>query len=287
MAIKPTITIVGPGRLGVSLVEHLAKAGYSVREIVFPNANSLKNKLDTLPRSLRTRASTIDQAAFDSNVVWLCVPDGELQPVASKLSLIAKWKGKVVFHSSGALPSDALQTLRKLGASVASVHPLMTFVHNSHPGFKGVPFALEGDRTALITARRIVKDVGGKSFAIKKRDKAQYHAWGTFLSPLLLAFMVTAEQVARSAGIPARAARKRMLPIVQQTLSNYTKLGPEKSFSGPLVRGDAAVVRAHLESLKGIPEAREAYKALAKSALGHLPVRNRKELEKLLKQKSS
>ncbi len=210
------------------------------------------------------------------------MPDGQIKATALKLEPLTGWKKRLVFHSSGALTSDALQVLRTHGAIVASVHPLMTFVHGSKPLLKGVPFGLEGDQTALRAARKIVDDLRGDAFVVRQRDKALYHAWGTFLSPLLLAFVTTAERVARAAGMPAQSARKKMLPIVLQTLSNYANHGPANSFSGPLVRGEAAIVTLHLKALERIPEARELYLALARSALRNLPVANRKSLEKLL-----
>ncbi len=280
MASKPSITIIGPGRLGKSLAENLVKAGYPIREIVFPTAKSLQKGARGLPRILQARATHWNLAHFDADIVWLCVPDGQIQPVVRRLQLITNRKIKVAFHSSGALPSDVL---RDLGSSVASVHPLMTFVHGSQPVLKGLPFALEGDTAALRAARQIVQNLRAEAFLVKKQDKALYHAWATFLSPLLLAFMVTAEQAARATGISAKEARKKMLPIARQTLSNYVTIGPSQSFSGPLVRGDVATVREHLTVLKKIPEAHETYIALARSALLHLPVRNTATLQKLLR----
>jgi predicted short-subunit dehydrogenase-like oxidoreductase (DUF2520 family) len=132
------------------------------------------------------------------------------------------------------------------------------------------------------TARRIVRDLGGAVFAVRKQNKVAYHAWGAFASPLLVAALVTAEQVARAAGLSVAEARKSMMPIVKQTVANYAQLGPAGAFSGPMVRGDAAIVRKHLQALKRDPGAREVYMALARAALRHLPVRNRKELKKVL-----
>ena len=285
MASKPSIAIIGAGRLGVPLADALARAGYPVREIVYRDARALAKGSHRLSRTLRQKARSWDKAHFDANIVWLSVPDRQIQPAAKRLASVCGWRGKIVFHSSGALTSDALQALKQKKASVASVHPLMTFVHGSRPQWKGVPFALEGDPKAVKAAGEIVKALGGEPFQVRKQDKALYHAWGTFLSPLLLSFVTTAEQLARATGIPAQSARKKMLPIVMQTLSNYTNLGPARSFSGPLVRGDAAIVAAHLKALGRIPEAREVYTALARSALRHLPVRNHKQLEVLLKKK--
>ena len=99
-------------------------------------------------------------------------------------------------------------------------------------------------------ARRIVRDLGGEAFTIRKQHKTAYHAWGSFASPLLVATLVTAEQVARDAGLSAVDARKKMLPIVKQTIANYEMLGPAAAFSGPIVRGDAEIVRKHLQVLE-------------------------------------
>jgi predicted short-subunit dehydrogenase-like oxidoreductase (DUF2520 family) len=73
-----------------------------------------------------------------------------------------------------------------------------------------------------------------------------------------------------------------MLPIVRQAIANYETLGPAGSFSGPIVRGDAEIVRKHLQVLKKNPEGRDVYLALARAALKYLPVRNRGKLKKAL-----
>jgi predicted short-subunit dehydrogenase-like oxidoreductase (DUF2520 family) len=196
------------------------------------------------------------------------------------------WKRKIALHSSGALASDELRAVRLRGASVASVHPLMTFVNWSVPSLEGVPFAVEGDALAIRVAGGIVRKLGGEAFAISKNKKLAYHAWGAFMAPLLVALLVTGEQVARAAGLSKAEARRKMLPIVRQTLANYAKLGPAGAFSGPIVRGDAEVVRGHLKELKKSPEAGEVYAALARAALRYLPAENRKELERVLGERS-
>jgi predicted short-subunit dehydrogenase-like oxidoreductase (DUF2520 family) len=194
-----------------------------------------------------------------------------------------EWNDKVALHSSGALASDELRLLRRRGAAVASVHPLMTFVRGSVPSLNGVPFAFEGDPAAVRIARKIVRDLGGEAFPISRNRKMAYHAWGAFASPLLIALLVTAEKVARAAGLSTAEARRKALPILRQTLANYEKLGSAGAFSGPIVRGDAQVVRRHLLELKKVPEARAVYVALARAGLRHLPAGNRRELQKLLK----
>jgi predicted short-subunit dehydrogenase-like oxidoreductase (DUF2520 family) len=282
MAAKPRIAIVGPGRLGRALALALKRAGYTMSEIVSGGSTASKRKAGDLARKIKAHASTSDHARLDADLVWFCVPDREIAAAARQLASATDWTKKFAFHSSGALASDELKSLRRSGAAVASVHPLMTFVTGSMPSLIGVPFAMEGDGAAVLSARQIVRALGGEAFTIRKRYKAAYHAWGAFASPLLVAMLVTAEQLARKAGISSIAARKKMLPIVRQTIANYEALGGAGAFSGPIVRGDAEILRKHLQVVTKVPEATDVYLALARAALRYLPARKRTELRRAL-----
>ena len=257
---RPSIAIIGAGRLGTALAKRLSQAGYLVK---------------TLTRKSRRVAQ------LDAQVMWFCVPDAEIARVADAFSQL-QWNGKSAFHSSGVLSGDALKSLRKAGARVASVHPLMTFVKGSVPELSGVPFAMEGDPSAVRVARSIVRDLGGQAATIKKQDKVAYHAFATMICPLLVSLLAASERTAALAGISAVDARRRMLPIIRQTLRNYEKLGPAAAFSGPIVRGDVETIRAHLNVLAKIPAAENAYAALARAALDLLPNRNRRQIAQLL-----
>jgi predicted short-subunit dehydrogenase-like oxidoreductase (DUF2520 family) len=225
---------------------------------------------------------TVRSASLQAELLWFCVPDREIRAAATSLATLAHGKVRFAFHSSGVLPSRELDSLSEAGIAVASVHPLMTFVPGSSPSLAGVPFAVEGDAAATRVARRVVRDLGGDAFALPASRKAAYHAWATMTSPLLLAFLVTLEDTALAAGLTREDSRRKSLPIIQQTLKNYSQLGPSHSFSGPIVRGDVDTVAKHLAVLRRHPEAGAVYRALAHSALRRLPAKNRKQLSQLL-----
>lgn len=279
MTRKPTVAIIGAGNLGSALALSLHAVGYTIAEVVVRRRT---NRSQTLARRVGARLVVLG-APLSADLVWLCVPDQRISNCAGAISTTSNWAAKVAFHASGALTSDELHPLRNRGAAVASVHPLMTFVQRVIPSLASVPFALEGDKRALPVARRIVRDLGGLPFSISKQHKPAYHAWGGFASPLLLSVLVTAERVAGAAGIKPASARKMMLPIVHQTLSNYAERGPDGAFSGPVVRGDADTIRKHLRVLRRMPEARDVYLALVRAALRNLPTRNPKGLADALK----
>ena len=279
---KPRIVIVGAGNLASALAVSLHNAGYHIEQIVARGSAVSLQRARRLAREVGASAKTGANAKIRSDVVWFCVPDGAIAGAAASLAQATDWKNKVALHSSGALTSDELAVLRERGAAVASVHPLMTFVRGSRPPLAGVPFAIEGSPKAARIAKFIIRDLRGEPFAIHKDQKQAYHAWGMFASPLLTALLAVTERVAGAAGVNKKSARKRMFPILQQTLANYARLGAPESFSGPIARGDAATVEKHLKTLRSIPDAREVYIALARAALHDLPAKNRAALKKLL-----
>ena len=157
---------------------------------------------------------------------------------------------------------------------------MMTFASEATTQLAGVVFALEGDRKAVEAARRLVSALHGSEFVIAKENKVLYHAFGSFLAPLLLTTLATAEHVGTQAGVPPKLMRAAMQRIVGQTVENYFKLGAEGAFTGPFVRGDVDVVRKHVKALD--PTQRDAYVGLVKAALEYLPVGRADEMREAI-----
>lgn len=280
---KPTITLIGAGNLAQALGPALKAAGYKIDFVAARETASSRRRAAMLAGRLGARTRSLHEAGPDSDILWICHTDDALAETAKLLASKLGWSGKIVFHSSGALSSDVLSPLKRKGASTASLHPMMTFVPGATPRMEEVPFAVEGDSRAVSVARRIVRDLGAESFAIKKTAKPLYHALGSFSSPLIVAALVTAERVGRGAGLTASQTRRVMAPILRQTMKNYAERGAAAAFSGPIKRGDLKTVLRHLKALKGVPSASEVYRALVQSALMDLPSAKRKELMRMVR----
>jgi predicted short-subunit dehydrogenase-like oxidoreductase (DUF2520 family) len=279
---KATITLIGAGNLAQALGPALKAAGYQIEFIAARETASSRRRAAMLAGTLEAHTQSLNDAGPHSEIVWICHTDDALAETAKLLARKPGWSGKIVFHSSGALSSDVLSPLKREGAHTASLHPMMTFVPGATPRMEEVPFAVEGDSRAVAVARRIVRDLGAESFAIKKAAKPLYHALGSFSSPLIVAALVTAERVGRGAGLTASQTRRVMAPILRQTMKNYAERGAAAAFSGPIKRGDLNTVLRHLKELKRVPGASEVYRALVKSALMDLPSAKRKELMRIL-----
>jgi len=280
---RPTIALIGSGNLARALGPALHNVGYRIEIVAFRPSPSSKKRATALAKRLRAKPVALEEAGPQTDIVWLCHTDDALAETARELARKPGWKGIIVLHSSGALPSRVLAPLKRAGAHTASLHPMMTFVPGTVPRIKAVPFAIEGDRHAVAVARRIVRDLKADSFAIRKSSKTLYHALGSFSSPLVVATLATAERVGRAAGLSPSETRKVMGPILQQTFKNYLERGAAAAFSGPIKRGDLETVRRHLRELRRVPGAGDVYRALVKSAVRDLPVKRKKDLIRMLK----
>lgn len=278
---KPNVTIVGAGNVARALALLLPKAGQRVQEIVTRQGSKK-------PRLRGPKAVSMAQAKFGTEIVWLAVTDNAINSCARDIATRTDWRNKIVFHSSGALTSDELDPLRRRGASVASVHPMMTFVPGKVPNLKGVAWAIEGDSKAVKAASSIVRSLGGVAFKVVKSNKPLYHAFGAFLSPLLVVHLDRAAELAVRAGIPRKDVPRFMSPIILQTVENlYASLEMKgetgAALSGPLVRGDIGTIERHLKALSK-SGAGKLYRALIEAAMeSNLPIRNRAAIRRSLR----
>lgn len=283
------VTLIGFGNWGTALAHALRQAGIPLREIVVRTMRPADRKLAV---ELQATLTTMPRAAFDAQVLWICTQDSAIRSTAATLARRLaitnnRPASQVIFHSSGALGSAEMSTLRSAGASLASVHPLMSFPARtlkvrSGQSLTNVPFAIEGDAHACHVSRKLVRAMGGKPFTVSGNNKALYHAFGAFASPLLTALLTATAEAGVAAGIGRNDAMRRMRPIVERTVQNFFLQGPGKSFSGPIPRGDVTILQRHLEALHSYPELAAIYRELARFALTSLPARRVVSLRRVL-----
>ncbi len=227
--------------------------------------------------------------ALESDVILVAVPDGAIETVARRLAQKCgkACRGKVVLHTSGALDRSVLAPLARCGAATGSLHPMQTFSGRALPNLKGVIFAVEGDARARRAAQQIARHLGGVPVTIKGASKPAYHAAAVLVAGQALGLVEAATRILRRAGFTRRRAVAALLPLMRQMLDNFERLGPQAAWTGPVARGDLAVVAEHRKALKKFPrEFREAYAALSLLAgrvLSKKPAATIQQLKRALK----
>lgn len=258
------VSIVGAGRVGTTLGKRLRGLGWRVDAVVTRSTRTARAATRAIGSGVPRAAVTSD--ILQADLVLLTTPDDALAGLARSLAKIGgrAWRGKIVLHTSGALDRGLLDPLARLGAATGSLHPMQTFTGRNMPRLAGVTFAIEGDRKALSAAKEIARSLGGVPVAIAGADKPAYHATAVLAAGSGFALIEAAAQMLEKIGFTRRRALETLLPLARQMLDNVERLGPRAAWTGPLARGDFAVVARHLRSLRRFPhEFQESYAALA------------------------
>ena len=256
---KPTISIVGVGRLGTALALALAARKYSIEAVVAHRKQHTTRAARLLDNAdiLTLSSAQLDQLP-SSDILFITTPDDRIVEVAAEIARSQSPDGKrrrIALHASGALSSHALNSLREVGFDTGSLHPLLS-VSDPARGALALSkafFCIEGDLHAVKVARAMVRDLGASSFTVSAQHKALYHAAAVMASGHMVAlFDITTEMLTRC-GLNEKRARAVLLPLVESTIENLRRGEPPvRALTGTFARADALTVQKHLEALASL-----------------------------------
>ena len=263
-----TLAIVGAGRVGRVLGARLRALGWRIGAVVTRHRATARTAVRMIGDG--TPFGELTRQILAADVVLLATWDDALAAVARDLASMGgkEWRGKVALHLSGALPASVLAPLARCGARIGSMHPMQTFGAHAQPHLDGVLFAVEGDAGAVRVARGIVRSLGGLPVRIEARHKAAYHCAGSYAAGHVLASIEAGTRILEGTGFTRKQAMLALLSLSRQMLDNFERLGPRAAWTGPVSRGDFAVVTKHARELRQYPaEFLSAYSALARLAI--------------------
>jgi predicted short-subunit dehydrogenase-like oxidoreductase (DUF2520 family) len=259
-----TVSIIGAGRVGRALGRRLHELGWRVGGVTGRSISSARASVRIIGAGQPLAGPTHE--VLNSKVIFITTPDSAIAGVAKHLAQVGgkEWTGKVVLHTSGSQDASVLRPLAELGAATGSMHPMQTFSNKNIPDLQKTIFGIDGAPAAMQMARKIIHKMGGVAVRLSGRNKAAYHAAGSFACVYVLALMETATRLLMKQGFKRREAMRALLPLTRQTLNNFESVGPLAAWTGPLSRGDFATVKRHVEALAdGDPQYLDAYEALS------------------------
>lgn len=264
---KPEVSIVGAGRLGTTLAVALARKGYPIRSLVARRAQSARRAAGFLDDNVQVLGAKQTGSLRRADVFLITTPDDQIAPVAGELSRLA-FSNAIALHTSGALSAEALAPLSEKGWHTGSIHPLVSVSDTAGDvTFRGTFWSIEGDRAALRLGRSIVRDLEGKSFSIRSKDKPLYHAAAVMASGNVVALFDVAIEMLAECGLTRKTARSILLPLIASTVHNLEGKDPAQALTGTFARGDVETVKRHLAALNELKDALDLYRLLGKRSL--------------------
>lgn len=257
------VGFIGAGRVGCAMAWHCRRLGYPIAGVT-----DLKPKqawvVYGLMKQHYERLSSHEVAAA-SDVLFLTVPDTHIVPVFES---VHRWliPGTIVAHCSGAFGTEVLAGAREQGLGMLALHPVQSFWSHSQAirSLPGSFFAAEGSVTGLRFGRHLVRQLHGGWVVVHGPDRSLYHAMCVFASNFISALFDGAEEIARELGISRRRAGLMLAPLARTVLDNVMERGAGPSLTGPVERGDAVTVAAHLRALeKRTPRLAPMYRVMS------------------------
>jgi len=246
------VAIVGAGRVGCSIGRALLARNHRVVAASVANHDSARRVLDVLGH---VPVVEPEDAPLAANVVVIAVPDDAVAETAGRVAR-GQCDGAVVLHTSGIHGTNVLAAC---GLNVAAVHPAQT-IPEPATDLAGVHFGVTAPEHMGAWTAWFVGEIGGIAVAVPEEQRALYHA------ALAIASNFTVALAADAADLLGDA--RALAPLLRQTVDNIIRLGGDAALTGPVVRGDAGTVRAHVAALTThAPHLLEAYVANARRAL--------------------
>lgn len=261
-----TLTLIGCGKAGLSVALALRGAGWTVAACASRTSESARKGAEWLSCPVLQSLTDLPR----EGLLLLGVPETALKDVDRAVaSADPHLRGRVVLHLSGALPARILEACRLRGASVGSIHPVMTLPDplTGAKNLRQATFALEGRPDAMAAMKAMVRSISGKSFSLSPRGKTLYHAAAVVAANHLVALIADSQEMLRLAGADPSVALPAFQSLMEGTVSNVFASGPVAAITGPIERSDQEIIRNHLQALKRWPHLSDRYRAMALGAL--------------------
>ena len=257
----PYLGIVGAGAVGTALGVALARAGWPITAVASrdPARRERFSQLVGGTRAFADATAILDEA----ELIILAVPDDALAGLAGGLRL---YSGQALVHTSGALGAEVLLPAMAAGTQIGSFHPLVAFADTERAvaALHGATVAVEGDDQLVGLLAEMAEAIGATAVRLAPGSKSAYHAAAVLAAGGFDALLDAIAELGRVAGLDEASSLAIYGPLIEQTLGNARALGIRAALTGPITRGDAGTLRAHLATLQALaPGVLDLYRAAA------------------------
>lgn len=256
------VGVVGAGRVGSVLGAALARAGHHVVAVSAVSRESRQRAEQLLPDAAILPP---DAVAAASELLLLAVPDDEIAGLVRGLAAAgALPSGSFAAHTSGAHGLTVLEPLTESGALPLALHPVMTFGGGSEDlaRLAGVCFGVTAPPELRPVGETLVVEMGGEPVWIDESARPLYHAALALGANSMVALIAEVTDLLRGAGV--ETPQRLLGPLLAAATDNALRRG-DAALTGPVARGDAGTVAAHLRALANADQdAASAYVALAR-----------------------
>ena len=264
-ALRParlSVGVIGTGRVGTVLAAALERAGHRVTAVSGVSDASRRRAAALLPGAQVAAPTEVAPAV---ELLLVTVPDDALPGLVEGLvAADAVPRGQLVVHTSGRYGVAVLDPATRAGGLPLALHPAMTFTGKREDlaRLAGCSFGVTAPEPLRPIAEALVVEMGGEPQWVDEDRRPLYHAALANGANHLTTLVAESLDLLRRCGVDDPA--KLLAPLLGAALDNALRDG-DAALTGPVARGDAGTVAAHVAELRRVsPEAVAAYVAMAR-----------------------
>ncbi len=221
-------------------------------------------------------AKDLEELVAGTDALLVCVADNALDEVAAALAATeASSEASSALHVCGGRGTRALSSLEALSWSVGVLHPLVPIpragdVRGRAAAVAGAQsllhsaYGVRAEGQAMELARMITAELSGRVLELPEDPGtlARYHAAAALVSNGSVALFAAGEELLGGLGLDPEASRWALASLLIQTAKNLEMGEPRDVLTGPVARGDAALLERHRRALDEHPELLNLYRTL-------------------------
>lgn len=241
------VTILGNGNLATHLIRvFIKKEQIDLVQVFSRNIEKIKH----LSKKVSITDNLLDLK--DADVYIISISDNSIAEFSSQLNL----KGKLVVHTSGSVPMDALKGSFKKGV----FYPLQTFTKGKKIKFKSIPICIEASNEEHLTLlEKLAREISNDVRHITSKEREKLHLAAVFVNNFVNHMYQKANEICDENKLPFDI----LYPLIKETAKKIESISPMDAQTGPAKRNDSKTIEKHLEQLNS--SQKEIYTAITNS----------------------
>ena len=245
------VIIVGTGNIATVLSKLIVANGYIISEIVGRDYTKALQIAKPIGANATTDFATIN---LEADLYIIAVTDHAIEGIAKQLHLV----DKLVVHTAGSINKNVLNMAsNKYGV----LWPLQT-LRKEMSDMPTIPFVIDANNSDALNALEIfAKSLSPQCYRANDEERVKLHLAAVVASNFTNHLFALAENYCRTEGLNF----KLLLPLITETVKRIHNQLPQKSQTGPAIRGDVETMEKHLNLLNNYASLQKIYQLLSAS----------------------
>ncbi len=246
------IVFIGAGNLATHLALALKKASYQICQVY----SRTQLSAEILAKQVGADScNDYKEVNRDADLYIFALSDKALPSALEVLRL----KNKFLVHTAGSLPMSVFETFT---SNYGVFYPLQTFSKARKVDFSNIPLCIEANGSDLESKLvDMAKKISNSVQLISSKQRKQLHMAAVFTCNFTNHMYHIGQELLQEEDIEFELLK----PLILETAEKVQALPAKEAQTGPAVRFDEDVIKAHEESLNMHPDFQKLYRFVSES----------------------